>query len=462
MKKLLTNITILILQIIAFPELPFAQTTPLLNAKNEILTKELESLRKNNNVTADSAWTILSNWDRYPDIKETGRNYLFLYEDSIFGTVPLKIFIPKNYRKDIASPAVLILHGAVVLSSFKDAYKDTASDEDIFFSFFEKENFIIIRPFADTRGPNSDGSKLFGWVVNYFNGRDNKKKTNPTYSSLCSIITALKKSLNINDNKVFAFGHSDGSDGVFALQVYKPSLFAGFIVYNSMLTNIFANDIFLTNTVNRPLYVVHSELDDLRPMQQARDIVRLLDSLKSEVVYKEYMGYKHYDRHLQIDLPYSYQWTKQISRNPFHRVIHWELSDMSYNICDWLKVVYIDTNYIGTNWHKEVNTPRYNKRTKTYETDPLYSFYFSFNKSAAVKASYNNNKFKLTTSRTKEVEILISPIMVNLQNPVIVEVNGKEVFNKLLTANKSFLLDNFSQSYDRQMLWLTSVKIKIE
>jgi predicted esterase len=435
-----------------------AQLTQPLTYSNDILIKELDVLRKNDKISPDSAWTILSNWNKYPDIKETGRNYLFLYEDSIFGTVPLKIFIPKNYRNDIASPAVLILHGAVVLSSFKDAYKDTASDEDIFFSFFEKENFIIIRPFADTYGPNSDGTKLFGWVANSFNGRANKKKTNPTFSSLCSIIMTLKKSLNINDNKVFAFGHSDGSDGAFALQVYKPSLFAGFIAYNSILTNLFANDIFLTNTVNRPLYLVHSELDDLRPIQQARDIVRLLDSLKSEVVYKEYMGYKHYDQHLQIDLPYSYQWTKQISRNPFHRDIYWELSDMSYNICDWIRIVAIDTTYIDATWHKEVNTLRYNKRTKTYDTEP----YYSHNESAAVKAFYNNNKFKLTTSRTKEVEILISPIMVNLQNSVIVEVNGKEVFNKLLTANKFFLLDNFAKSYDRQMLWLTSVKIKIE
>src|SRR5688572_8091794 len=119
-----------------------AQITQTLNYSNDILIKELEELRKNDKITPDSAWTILSNWNKYPDIKETGRTYLFFYEDSIFGTVPLKVFIPKNYRNDIASPAILILHGAVVLSSFKDAYKDTASDEDIFFSFFEKENFI--------------------------------------------------------------------------------------------------------------------------------------------------------------------------------------------------------------------------------------------------------------------------------------------------------------------------------
>ncbi len=118
--------------------------------------------------------------------------------------------------------------------------------------------------------------------------------------------------MNIDDNKIFALGHSDGSDGAFALEVYKPSLFAGFIVYNSMLTTIFGHDTYLRNTLNRPLYLVHSSLDDLRPIEQTRLIVKILDSLNSPVLCKEYIGYQHYDKHLPIDLPYSYQWMKGI------------------------------------------------------------------------------------------------------------------------------------------------------
>jgi predicted esterase len=458
MKKIIAVIIISLLFVIGFPELSFAQTTPILKVENEDLIKELEALRKNDKITADSAWKILSDWINFPEIKRTGCNYLFLYKDSFFGTIPIKVFIPKNYRSDVPSPAILILHGAVVLSSFKDAYRDTLSDDDLFYSYFEQKNFIVIRPFADTRGPNADGSKLFGWVVNHFNGRANSHNTNPTYSTLCSIITQLKKSLNINDNKIFAFGHSDGSDGVFALQLYKPSVFAGFIGYNSMLTNIFAYDMYLQNTTNRQLYLVHSDLDDLRPIQQTRDIVRLFDSLKSPVLYKEYLRYKHFDDHLRIDLPYSYYWTTQISRNPFQQNIYWEMSDSSYNVCDWLKISKIDTLAASAEWYKEINTPLYNKLNKTYRSEP----YYSFNKSAAVKAFYNNNKFQIITSRIKEIEVLISPVMVNLQNPVVIEVNGKEVFNTRLAPDKTFLLNNFSKTFDRRALWLTSVRLVVK
>jgi predicted esterase len=435
----------------------FSQKASRLSLQNNELINELETLKKDSKISVDSAWTILSSWNQYPFIDAVNKYYLFLYEDATFGIVPLKIFIPGNYKSNIASPAVMLLHGAVVLSSFKEAYKDTSSDEDMFYRYFAEHNYIIIRPFADSYGPYADGTINFDWVINRFNGNNYTNKTNPTFATLTAILSELKKVINIDDNKVFAFGHSDGSDGVFALQVYNPSSFAGFIAYNSMLTNLRAYDIYIHNCINRPLYLVHSDLDDLRPIQQTRDIVKILDSFKSPLFYKEYYGYKHYDRHLQIDLPYSYTWAKGIERNPFSSSLYWELDDISYNTCDWLKVIQIDTFASNAKWHTEVNTPNYNKLNGTY-----FGTYYQLNKSAAVKAIYQNNVFSLQTSRVTEIELLISPIMVNLQNPVTVFVNGKKVFNEKVIADKDLLINYFLASYDRHALWIASIKIRLK
>lgn len=435
----------------------FGQGSNSLPNTNEFLKKQIESVSNDQKINADSAYNILSSWNQYPIINDTKKWYLFLYKDSTFGTVPLKIYVPENYQNTVSSPAVLILHGAVGMSSFKDAYNDTIADEDIFYNYFTKHNFIVIRPFADSYGPNADGTINFDWVVNRAN-RINKSRnhTNPTFSTLTNIIIQLKKVLNIDDNKIFSFGHSDGSDGTFALEVYKPSLFAGFVVYNSMLTTIFGYDTYLRNTLNRPLYLVHSSLDDLRPIEQTRLILKILDSLNSPVLYKEYIGYQHYDKHLPIDLPYSFQWMKGISRNSFQKNITWEMSDSNYNTCDWLHVIRFDTTLNGRTWQTELNTKAYNKRDKIYMNDP----YYDLNKSAAIKADYNNNIFSINTSRVTEIELLISPVMVNLQNPVIVIVNGKEVFNKKINADKTFLLNNFNSTFDRKALWVTSIKVK--
>ena len=421
-----------------------------LPTSNTAFKKHIDSIDNDKKINVDSAYSILSNWNDYPAIKDTKKWYLFLYKDTIFGTVPLRIYIPENYQNNVSSPAVLILHGAVGLSSFKDAYKDTVADEDLFYYYFSKHNFIVIRPYAD---PNST---KFDWVINRFNGRNHRNKTNPTYQTLVAIVNQLKQVLNIDDDKVFAFGHSDGADGVFALEVCKPSCFAGFIVYNSMLTTLADYDIYIRNTLNRPLYLVHSDLDNLRPIQQTRLIMKVLDSLNSPVLYKEYIGYQHYDKHLQIDLPFSYDWMKGISRNPFQKSITWQMSDSNFNTCDWLRITQFDTTIQGAKWQTELNTKSYNKRDKIYMDFP----YYDLNKSFAVNAYYNNNLFEINTSRIKEVELFISPVMVNLQNPVVVKVNGKEVFNKKVTADKTFLLNNFTSTFDRKALWVTSIKIK--
>jgi predicted esterase len=447
---------IILLLLISFTSI--GQTLNNLPINNEALLTQLDKIKNDKNIPTDSAWDILSFWNTYPESKNPKRFYLFLYKDSIFGTVPLKVYIPENYKSNVPSPAVLILHGAVVLSSFKEAYKDTATDEDLFYDYFAKHNFIVIRPYADGRGPNTNGKINFDWVINQFNGRVNRDKTNPTFQTLKNIITQLKQVLNIDDNKVFAFGHSDGADGVFALEVYQPSVFAGFVVYNSMLTNIFSHDIYLENTLNRPLYLVHSDLDDLRPIQQTRSIVNILDSINSPVLYKEYIGYQHYDKHLKLDLPLSYNWTNGISRNPFQNSITWETDDLNNNNCDWLRILNIDTTLVGASWHSELNTLLYNKIDKVWRNFP----YYQLNKSAVVKASYNNNIFRIQTSRVKEIELLISPSMVNLQNPVVIIVNGKEVFNKKIISDKTFLLKNFTSTYDRKAIWVTSIKVNTD
>jgi predicted peptidase len=251
----------------------FGQSFDSAVINSKVLQRQVELINRDNVITADSVWSIFKSWNRYPDIKQKNKDYLFVYHYTFFGEIPCKVFIPKTYRNDVPTTLVLMLHGAVGSSRFENAYKkDTTTYEDIFFDYFSKQNIIIVRPYADSK-------KKFDWVVNRFKG-----ETNLTYDALTNLVRQLKSFLNINDNRVFAFGHSDGSDGTFALDVYKPSDFAGFVCYNSTLSNIFANDIYLKNSINRPLYLVHSDLDDIRPIEQTRLIVNLLDSIQTPLI----------------------------------------------------------------------------------------------------------------------------------------------------------------------------------
>jgi predicted esterase len=414
--------------------------------------KLIDKIQNDKAINADSAFKLISNWNVYPTIKG-GKDYLFYYTDSLFGKVPFRVFVPASYNNTRKSTCVLLLHGAVGQSSFADADSVQKFDDDIIFSILKKQDNIIIRPIGDPK-------KQFSWVVHKA-GLARRDAPNFTYQTLTNIIASVKKQFNIDDSKVFAFGHSDGSDGTIGLGVYTPNQFAGFIAYNSMFDNIFARDFYIRNIVNSPLYVVHSDLDDLRPIQQTHIIMDWLKDKHDHLIYKEYIGYQHYDKHLNTDIPYTSVFINSVSRNLFKNKIYWECySDKIYNSYAWIKLTSIDTGGNRAAWHQSLTFPNYNKIKK--EIDTRYRQYQGLNKSAAVKVTFFNNTFNLEISGITEAEIMISPMMVNIERPVVININGKQVFAGKVQADKNFMLQNFKNSFDRDAIWVSSIKVKVE
>jgi len=368
---------------------------------------QIDQIKENNQIDADSTYKLFSNWSAYPPVKATGKEYLYNYTDTLYGKIPLRIYIPASYQNTRKFPCVLMLHGAVGIGNFNDIDSLNKFDPDVLFATLKKQDYIIVRPVADP-------SKKFDWVVNRFGGR-NGNSPNLTFRALTNILISLKKVLNIDDNKIFAFGHSDGSDGAIGLGVYNPDLFAGFVAYNSMLNGIFARDFYIRNIINSPLYLVHSDLDDLRPVQQTRVIVNELKKTGSNILYKEYIGYQHEDKHLNKDIPYVPRFISSVSRNPFKTQIFWETDKANlYNSCNWIKISDIDTSAVNAPWHTLLNFKSYDKKAKQFTEK--FPYYYRLNKSAAVKATFNNNIFSIEASGVSGIELLISPVMVTWRN----------------------------------------------
>ena len=445
--------TLLLISILALMNQLFAQRKFAQLSLSDYSGKVLDQILQDKSINADSTYKVLNSWRYYSEITQTGQEYIYYYTDPLFGQVPLRVYIPASYKNTQKSPCILMLHGAVGRSLFTDIDSLNKFDADILFSALKKEDYVIVRPVADRE-------KKFDWAINKFGGR-NGKAPNLTFRSLTKILVSLKKILNIDDNRIFAFGHSDGSDGAIGLSVYSPDIFAGFVAYNSMLNNIFAKDFYIRNVKNSHLYIVHSDLDDLRPIQQTRAIVSELVKIDPDILYKEYIGYQHEDKHLDKDVAYSVAFMRSESRNPYSANVYWETDKADlYNSCNWLKITGIDTTGKATDWHSIFNFELYNKRDKAWMKEPLY--YYLLNKNAAVKATYNNNTFNIETSKVTEIELLISPVMINLENPVMINVNGKQVFAGKISADKDFLIKQFKNNFDRQALWVSSVKIKVE
>ena len=228
-----------------------------------------------------------------------------------------------------------------------------------------------------------------------------------------------------------------------------------------MLNNIFANDFYIRNIINTPLYIVHSDLDDLRPIQQTRLIIDALKPMDNNLWYKEYIGYQHYDKHLNKDIPYSYNFINSTSRNPYKNSIYWEANKSNfYNSCFWIKITQTNKADPAAKWDTSFNFKAYNKTIKQY--DSRFNYYSDIEKSAVVRSSYFNNTFTVETSKVGKIEILISPVMVNLEEPVNVIINGKTTFTGKIKADKNFIIKNFTNNFDRETLWVNSIALKVD
>ncbi|MET3978818.1 putative esterase [Mucilaginibacter sp. UYP25] len=418
------------------------------------ITEYIRGIASNPKIGADSASKLLSGWGAYPKLSKTGCNYVYYYQDSTIGKIPLRVYVPANYKSNQKTPCVLKLHGAVRASKFSDIDSLADSDERILTDPLKANNYIIIQPLGDQ-------AKGFTWGANKGGLYSQVYQFNLTYKKLTEIVTALKQILNIDDNRLYAFGHSDGSDGAIGLAVYKPDQFAGVVAYNTMFTNLFARDYYIRNIQNRPLYEVHSDKDELRRIGVNRQIIDSIRKFDKRITYKEYIGYEHWDKHLGIDAPNAAKFMKGIERNPYQSNIYLETTQNSpYNSCDWLSITKPDTNRNVETWYKpfEFKQREYIKSRKQW----LELNYYNPLKSAVVKASYADNIFTLQTSATNEFELMISPVMVDMDQPVKVIVNGKQVFKAKINSDKQFLLNNFLKHFDRQALWVNAIKIKVE
>jgi predicted esterase len=457
MNKLCICVLLLFVNIILY-----AQHDEIINldSKNRDM---IHNVFVNKPINYDSVLIMLSHWAKYRQIKRVNKNYLFYFDDPYFQKIPFRLFIPESYRNDVKTPFILLLHGAVQLSSFDRANKyieegvvhNEEDDNDIFFKYLSRQGYIILRPFADEK-------KRFSWIVNEFEDRVNSTKidqgVNLTYKTLVNVIIKLKQILNIDDSRVYTFGHSDGADGAFCMELFQPNIFAGFVIYNSLLSNLNANNIYLRNAKNRPMYIVHSDLDDIRPIEQTKAIVDIIKETDTSIVYKEYKGYKHFDKHLSLDLPFANKFILHTIRNPYSKNKYLESNNYIDNQCDWLKVDSFDLNLPKAEWQVDRHIDLFNKINKKWEKIP----YYQNTEGYAIKGKYDDNIFKIESSRVKTFEILISNQMVDLKKPIAVYVNGELVYKKKVIPNKEYIANSFEANFDRQVIWVNSIKIYLK
>lgn len=388
-------------------------------------------------------------YNRFPTVGKRTVSLNLPITDSV--TTPYLVYLPLHYNPTQSYPLLFFLHGGVRSNKSFPAYTDSTWGEGwnrFYTQYATANNVIMVYPSANRR---------YNWM-------------NPDsgFFMVPEILRRVKQLFNVDDNRVFISGHSNGASGSFAYLLKQPAPFAGFFGFNTK-PKVFTGGTFIRNILNRSFMNVSTDEDYYFPPAANDTLSALMRRIGADYQDYRFNGFPHWFPAFDTsEAAYKTIFHRIVTtqRNPLAAELYWECDDVRYGSCDWLQITSLDTTGHRATWHDSLNFTihqwkDYNDKDSLITRDTL-AYAFSFpRRSGAVKAQYANNVFSLATSQVKGVRIRISPDMVDITRPVIVRVNGKEAFTGKVHYNKTFILGHFNATADRKTIWIDKVDVVV-
>jgi predicted esterase len=267
--------------------------------------------------------------------------------------------------------------------------------------------------------------------------------------NLRAILSGLKRSYNVDENRVYAFGTSDGGTGAYFLAFRDVTPWAGFLPFighpGVLLNPDSGTDglMHLGNLVNKPLFVVNGRSDPLYP---AESITPFLDAF----------------HRVGVDFAFT-------AKDAGHTTSWWPEEEA--NIERFVEEHPRDPHPAQVTWATE-SADRYNRAHWVVidELGPIegdaeresLANLTAGGPSGIVRAVRYGNEVTLEAYRVRQITLLISPDAFDLERPVRVEVNGTVMFDDTVDADLDVLRKWAAADDDRTMLYAAEITVRPE
>lgn len=456
----------------------------------------------------------------FPMVSETGnfKEYMIACEDDI--DRPYIVYTPPKYNSSVSTPLLVYLHGGVSRKEIVEERMDYAK-ENHFIQLAEKRNWLVVFPFGQLKATWWDDV-----------GIKNVLKT----------IRTVKRNYNVDDDRVWMTGFSDGASASFLFSMTYPSDFGAFIPLNGHM-GVGSLDgelpLYASNMRNSPIYAINTDIDPLYPGDRMRPMIDMARSTGSDIIYREYHGIGHDFDYWQDERDRIGRFLDRHPRDPLPHSLTWKTAQSQFGAeCHWFRIDKI-TPTDAANWHEDANLSLVNHRisigffpdqefkdngvkiknlvdgeslakqiglepndiiikcndSKIKSLDDLDTFkstlnrgdqiivivnrkdekitikgnipeaasYFLFPRkqpSAAAKVDFRSNTVSISGSRLGGFTVFIHPDMFQLDQKVIINLNGKTVFNNIVHSNIRFMINNFLENRDKQRLYINKIEIR--
>jgi hypothetical protein len=286
--------------------------------------------------------------------------------------------------------------------------------------------------------------------------------------NLNAIVDALKRTYNIDENRVVVAGVSDGATGAYYIAMHDTTPYASFLPLNGFIMVLANGDIddgriFPNNLRNKPLFVVNGGRDRLYPTGIVEPFTQHLRSSGVQIDYHPQPEGEHNTKWWPEVKDTLEQFVADHPRNPYPDTLTWDAASphghTAHNRAHWLVLDEFGPAPGEAERVPDVNLVAPSEDEVFPETAGLL---FGRDKAAGhVDLVRMGNTVQAVTKGVRAFTLLLSPDRFDFRQPVKVVANGQEVFNGMVVPSVKTLLTWAARDNDRTMLYGAELHIKL-
>ncbi len=196
-----------------------------------------------------------------------------------------------------------------------------------------------------------------GWVLLFPFGQEGATWWDDVgMHNVCQLIRSVKHHVNIDDNRVFLAGFSDGASAGFLYAMIIPDDFAAIVALNGHM-GVGSLDgklpLYAPNLAMTPVYAATTENDELYPTRRMAPTIAMARQAGANITYRQLAGTHSFDYHAG-ELPLIARYLQRCQRDPLPGQIFWETGDRATGSCRWLQIADIASGPPAA-WHVDHN-----------------------------------------------------------------------------------------------------------
>jgi len=254
-------------------------------------------------------------------------------------------------------------------------------------------------------------------------------------------IDFMKRHFNVDEDRVYLAGDSDGGRGTYALIETEATTFAAAVPVIGAPGGVTR----FANLKNLPWFAINGVDDGLFKIDRVRASIKAMQASGFDLVFEAVEGHGHDPRLFLTYADRICDFFKAHPRDPFPPTIDWQVPEdaeagFPANTMRWIRI-----EKTGARGGGEFDDP------------PASLLRRSLPRIAALR---KDNRVDITTRGVERFSVLVSPEMFDLEQPIEIHTNGTLSHRGLVASDARVILEE-ARFHDRKLLFVNRITVEV-